>query len=183
MEESEIVVVGVTLCRCVAASPGLGHICDHVGLAGGPFVMLLGRDYAVAASLCLRIALLILPALHSTMWCTRFLRDFGKVSNSKYRGVIMTRGVLAAVCVCQVSYLAGLRAVEHVRHPVTRAVFPDVGCQVVFLLFHDFNGIQGSLAGFWIAALTAAIWESLVATYDLRGQGRQLLYLIIFILI
>ena len=55
--------------------------------------------------------------------------------------------------------------------------------QVIFLLLHDFNGVQGSLAGFWIAALTAAIWESLVATYDLRGQGRQLLYLIIFILI
>ena len=53
--------------------------------------------------------------------------------------------------------------------------------QVVFLLFHTFDGIQGSLAGFWIAALTAGIWESLVATYDLRGQGRQLLYLIIFI--
>lgn len=50
-------------------------------------------------------------------------------------------------------------------------------------MFHNFNGVQGSLAGFWIAGLTAAIWESLVATYDLRGQGRQLLYLIIFLFI
>lgn len=81
------------------------YVCDHAGLAGGPFVMLLGRDYAMAASVCLRISLLILPVLHSTMWCTRFLRDFAKLSSSKYRGVVMMRGVLAAVCVCQVSSL------------------------------------------------------------------------------
>jgi hypothetical protein len=58
-----------------------------------------------------------------------------------------------------------------------------IALQVVFLLFHNFNGIQGNLAGFWMAALFAAIWESLIATYDLRGQGRQLVYLIIFILL
>ena len=30
--------------------------------------------------------------------------------------------------------------------------------QVVFLLMHNFNGIQGNLAGFWFAALIAAFW-------------------------
>ena len=45
--------------------------------------MLFGRDYAVVASLFLRMALLILPLLHTAMWCTRFLRDFGKISNPK----------------------------------------------------------------------------------------------------
>jgi hypothetical protein len=28
-----------------------------------------------------------------------------------------------------------------------------------------------------------AWWESLLSTYDIRGQGRQLVYLIIFILL
>jgi hypothetical protein len=55
----------------------------RVSPAGGPFAMLFGRDYVVAASLCLRIALLILPALHAGMWCLRFLRDFSKLSNPK----------------------------------------------------------------------------------------------------
>ena len=35
--------------------------------------------------------------------------------------------------------------------------------QVVFLLMHNFNGIQGNLAGFWFAALIAAFWYT--ATY------------------
>lgn len=45
--------------------------------------MLFGREYAVVASFCLRLALLILPVLHFVMWCTRFLRDFGKIANPK----------------------------------------------------------------------------------------------------
>lgn len=31
--------------------------------------------------------------------------------------------------------------------------------------------------------LVGAWWESLLSTYDIRGQGRQLVYLIIFILL
>jgi len=135
----------------VAAQSG-GGVGD---CGGGPFIMLFGRDYATPVSLCLRLALLVLPVLHATMWSTRFVRDISKLSNPKYRLAIIARGTLAVVSICQ----------------------------VVFLLFHNFNGIQGNLAGFWMAALFAAIWESLIATYDLRGQGRQLVYLIIFILL
>ena len=106
-------------------------IRDHVGFAGGPFVMLLGRDYAMAASFCLRIALLILPVLHSTMWCTRFLRDFAKVSNSKYRRVVIMRGVLATVCVCQVCFLSRLtvdwwRVGVYIRHVLTSVLLLGV---------------------------------------------------------
>ena len=88
-------------------------------------------------------------------------------------GVSLTRGSLSLL-LCRVFRY---RAVV-----MERGVLATVGLlQVVFLLFHNFNGIQGNLAGFWVAALSAAMWESLIATYDLRGQGRQLLYLIIFI--
>jgi hypothetical protein len=34
-----------------------------------------------------------------------------------------------------------------------------------------------------MATLWAIVWESLMSTYDLRGSGRQLLYLILFILL
>ena len=169
--------------------------------------MLFGRDYATPVSLCLRLALLVLPVLHAAMWSTRFVRDISKLSNPKYRLAIIARGTLAVVSICQVRACDVMthRTVEchscrHTHRPsrvaeargahVAWSVTAECGrcrsgiaLQVVFLLFHNFNGIQGNLAGFWMAALFAAIWESLIATYDLRGQGRQLVYLIIFILL
>ena len=45
--------------------------------------MLFGPDYSDIAAICLRIALLILPALHTAMWGTRFLRDLPKLSHPK----------------------------------------------------------------------------------------------------
>ena len=59
----------------VAAQSG-GGIGD---CGGGPFRMLFG-DYASSAALCVRLALLVLPLLHATMWTTRFLRYAPQVS-------------------------------------------------------------------------------------------------------
>jgi hypothetical protein len=64
--------------------------------------MLFGRDYATPVSLCLRLALLVLPVLHAAMWSTRFVRDISKLSNPKYRLAIIARGTLAVVSICQV---------------------------------------------------------------------------------
>ena len=44
--------------------------------------------------------------------------------------------------------------------------------QCFFIAKHNFDGIQGSLAGFWVSLLLGTIWESLLSTYDIRGQGR-----------
>ena len=68
---------------------------------GGPFRMLFG-DYASSAALCVRLALLVLPLLHATMWTTRFLRYAPQVSHRKYRAAVLERGFLALTSTCQV---------------------------------------------------------------------------------
>eukprot|EP01046_Picozoa_sp_COSAG06_P065054 COSAG06_NODE_15809_length_1043_cov_0.978814_2_plen_89_part_00 len=67
--------------------------------------MLFGRDYATPVSLCLRLALLVLPVLHAAMWSTRFVRDISKLSNPKYRLAIIARGTLAVVSICPATTL------------------------------------------------------------------------------
>ena len=38
----------------------------------------------------------------------------------------------------------------------------------MLLAQHTLNGINGALAGFWLTALAAATWESLLSTFDVR---------------
>ena len=122
---------------------------------GGPFRMLAG-EYATPVSMVVKAFLLLLPTLHAAQWCLRVYRELSRNRGKKTKKIrTMMRVAVAAACVAQCA------------------------CIVI----HQFNGIQGDLAGFWMTCMLAAIWESIMATYDLRGNGRQLLYLIIFILL
>jgi hypothetical protein len=117
---------------------------------GGPLRVIFGTAAPMVA-MALKLTLLLLPALHASMWVIRTLpsRKTGK------RSCTVARTCMALV----------------------------TGLQCVSILGHNFDGIQGHMAGFWVMLLLGTLWESLLCTYDIRGQGRQLLYLIIFIML
>lgn len=131
---------------------------------GGPLRVIFG-DHAQLAAMGLKTVCLVLPTLHASMWLVRALGKGGSNSTDPNKAPTKKSG--------------GKSTSKLARFAMAAVCW----AQCFFIATHNFHGIQGHMAGFWVMLLLGAIWESLLCTYDIRGQGRQLLYLIIFILL
>ena len=142
---------------------------DGVGDCGGGPLRVIFGTYAKWAGLALKAICLVLPTLHAFMW---LIRAAGKSrAESKALGMPTETPWSPTFAFRGKSKLARW------------VMFTVCWLQCFFICSHNFDGIQGHMAGFWVMLLLGGLWESLLCTYDIRGQGRQLLYLIIFILL
>jgi len=138
--------------------------------AGGPFRMLFG-SYSLETvqwgTLGFRFLLMLLPLLYTAQWALRTLIALRKTVRPNHRRI--------GQCFCLM--LGGM-----------------VLCWVLATL--PLNGVNGSLSNFIVAIAVAALWESLLATYEVvkvvytnagtiekEGVMLQVIFLVIFILL
>jgi len=145
---------------------------NGIGACGGGVFRCLFGDTSIwgaqgpaYAAMAAQFFLLILPMLNASQWAWRswkalksYRKEADKVRPRPLKLVIMRNRMLAsgAVLIANV-FLCG------------------------FICTFHFNATNGSLSNFWVAVLCGALFESLLMTYDIRGQARQLVFLVIFI--
>lgn len=123
---------------------------------GGPFRMLFGEGpQAEAAAIVLKVWLMLLPLLATMQWGQRTYQA-ARLLGKRWK---MTRFVQRLVL-----FILGL-----------------VQC---FLIANvELNASNGPLCNFWVAMLFGCAAESLLSTYDIRGNMRQILFLVMFLFI
>lgn len=139
-----------------SAEEAVAYSGDGIGdCGGGPFRMMFGEDYAAYWALALKAWLMIMPMLSTVQWAQRSLKAGRKIGRQHK----MTRLV-------QRLTLAGLGLLQ---------------CYMICIM--ELNATNGALGNFWVAMLFGAVAESLLCTYDVRGQIKQLIFLLLFLLI
>jgi len=122
---------------------------------GGPFRMLFG-EWALFVVEGMRLLLLAIPLTAMLQWLRRSEKELKKrgTRHWSWRKLIICSSIAAAMLL-----------------------------QCYMIVRFSLNGLNGSLAGFYISALIGCAWESLLATYDVRGPAMSFLLIVILILV
>eukprot|EP00929_Paragymnodinium_shiwhaense_P053733 TRINITY_DN26913_c0_g1_i1.p1 TRINITY_DN26913_c0_g1~~TRINITY_DN26913_c0_g1_i1.p1 ORF type:complete len:714 (+),score=207.01 TRINITY_DN26913_c0_g1_i1:132-2273(+) len=122
---------------------------------GGPFRMLFGEEMAGYCAMALKAWLMIMPVLSTIQWAQRSLKA-GRMMGRNHK----TMRLLQRVTLCGLGLL-----------------------QCYMIMTMELNAFNGALGNFWVAMLFGCVAESLMSIYDVRGQVKQLLFLLLFLLI
>ena len=123
---------------------------------GGPFRMLFGEEWSGFVVLGLRLFLLAIPLTALLQWTRRTISAAKKIGSRKQKFK-------------KLAFCAMIAAV--------------MALQCYMIARFSFNGINGTLAGFYISALIGCAWESVLGTYPVRGPCMQFFFLVVLIFI
>jgi len=140
-----------------AAEEVVTYSGDGIGdCGGGPFRMLFGDGpQARWAAFFLKAWLMLMPLLATLHWLQRTLHA-GKNLGKKWKMLrFVQRLILFVLGLIQCCLLGNL----------------------------ELNASNGALGNFWVAMLFGCVGESLLSIYDIRGQVRQIIVLVIFLFI
>ena len=170
-DKAKIELIGVDEVA-VRAGRGVGTC------SGGPVRFLLGGSgggsmaLAAPATLFVKTALLVLPALTAAQWALRCFklvqrmrRESGRVTEKKLRtGELLLPVLRWRLCL---SVLVG----------------SSVATLVGYFAAFELNAVGSSLGNVLIIALAGCHFESLLATYDVRGRLRSAVFFVLFMLL
>lgn len=143
--------------QLVASEEVVAYSGDGIGdCGGGPFRMLFGDALQAAwAARALKVFIMVLPLMATGQWLLRTIQA-GKMLGRRRK---TTRFVQRLIL-----FIMGL-------------------LQVILLFNVELNASHGALGNFWIAMMFGCIGESLLCTYDVRGNVRQIVFLLLFLVI
>lgn len=143
--------------QLVSSEEVVAYSGDGIGdCGGGPFRMLFG-DGATAtwAARILKAWLMVMPLLASLQWLLSTVRAGKMLGKRRKTTRFVQRLILSILGLLQCILLGNL----------------------------ELNASNGALGNFWVAMLFGCIGESLMCTFDVRGNVRQLIFLLLFIAI
>ena len=138
---------------------------------GGPLRALLGWAGGAAAAkwagLLAKLVLIWLPALAAAQWGARLYGLSARLAAAPPKKRVKITGEL-------------LTRVLRKRLAASAFVFGSLALLVGLLCAYELNAVNASLGNFLVVALVGCLFESLLATYDVRGRVRQVFFFVIF---
>lgn len=129
------------------------------GCGGGMFEMFVGEEYSSYLALLAKIVLMALPLLCTMQWVVRALRGIKANRTAKF---------------------TLLRRFPRIIYRSWLAFFGLV--QIIFLATLSFNEAHGGMTSFYMTVMVGVVLESFLATFDIRGPMRSLIFVFIFAL-
>ena len=137
----------------------------------GPLRALLGWAGGAAAAkwagLLAKLVLIWLPALAAAQWGARLYGLSARLAAAPPKKRVKITGEL-------------LTRVLRKRLAASAFVFGALALLVGLLCAYELNAVNASLGNFLVVALVGCLFESLLATYDVRGRVRQVFFFVIF---
>ena len=111
--------------------------------------------------------LIWLPALAAAQWGARLYGLSARLAAAPPKKRVKITGEL-------------LTRVLRKRLAASAFVFGSLALLVGLLCAYELNAVNASLGNFLVVALVGCLFESLLATYDVRGRVRQVFFFVIF---